>query len=178
MLRQIPRHFKLMPWPWRKPTDIGATRAVIGSQLCSEWWQFGAPVWIKLRTPMSLKYQCNVRTGLPPRKVGFPRLSSLGGCPLCRRRSASLKRSSRSDDLFSTVSLSGHFFSPPSAQKPYLRDDHFSGGRPLSAGLETMSGFSILFGLARNFPIEEAPGAVGLRQQSGPPFDRRLGGQH
>ncbi|MHA6686879.1 hypothetical protein, partial [Mesorhizobium sp. A556] len=35
------------------------------------------------------------------------------------------------DDLFRTVSLSGHFLSPPSAQKPYIREDHFSGGRPL-----------------------------------------------
>jgi cytochrome oxidase assembly protein ShyY1 len=25
------------------------------------------------------------------------------------------------DDLFRTVSLSGHFLSPPSARKPYLR---------------------------------------------------------
>ncbi|MBX9660472.1 MAG: hypothetical protein K2X00_18085, partial [Nitrospiraceae bacterium] len=28
------------------------------------------------------------------------------------------------------------FFSPPSAQKPYIREDHFSGGRPL-AGIKT-----------------------------------------
>ena len=38
------------------------------------------------------------------------------------------------DDLFSRVSLSLAFFSPPSGHKPYIREDHFSGGRPRCAG--------------------------------------------
>ena len=35
------------------------------------------------------------------------------------------------NNLFRSVSPSRHFFSPPSARKPYLREDHFSGGRPV-----------------------------------------------
>ena len=34
---------KLMPWPWRKPTDIDGIRAAMGSKLCSKRRQFGAP---------------------------------------------------------------------------------------------------------------------------------------
>jgi len=40
--------FKLMPWPWPKPTDIDGIRAVMGSQFCSEWWQAGAPRSMKM----------------------------------------------------------------------------------------------------------------------------------
>jgi hypothetical protein len=40
---------KLMPWAIAETHDINGIRAVVGSQICAEWWQFGAPE--EIRTP-------------------------------------------------------------------------------------------------------------------------------